>query len=58
MLSVVHAHLLGVLLLDRFEISSQIQGDLVFGAQQGAQDGVGRNPHPSQVRPLKLAPQV
>lgn len=30
----------------------------MFGAQKGAQDGISRDPHPPQVGPLELPPQV
>lgn len=51
-------HLLSVLFLDRLEVGSQVHGNLVFGAQQRAEDGVSRHTHPSQIRPLEFPPQV
>lgn len=51
-------HLLSVLFFDRLEVGPQVHGDFVLGAQQRAEDGVSRHTDPSQIGPLKFAPQV
>lgn len=39
----VYTNLLGVLFLDRLQVGSKVHGDFVLGAQQRAEDGIGRN---------------
>lgn len=51
-------HLLCVLLLDRFQIGSQVHGDFVLGAKQSPQHGISRHTDTPQRRALELATEV
>lgn len=50
--------LFDVLLLHRLEVSSEVHGALVFGAQQGSHHLVCRHPHLPQSRLFELASQI
>lgn len=51
-------HLLCVLLLDRLQVGSQIHGNLVLGAQQSPQHGIGRDADSPQGGSLELSSEI
>lgn len=54
----ISTHLLSIFFLDRLEISSEVHGHFVLGAQQRAKDGISRHTNASEIRPLEFPPEV